>query len=107
MSSEPDGWLVATGDGCRLRVWAVPGASRAGVTGLHGAALRVRVTAPPEAGAANREIIRLLAEVLRIRPGDVTLERGATGRRKHVHVRGLGPDDVRARLSVDTPAVGH
>ena len=87
-----------------LRVWAVPGAARAGVAGWHGDALRVRVTAPPEGGAANRELVRLLASRLGIRATDVTLEAGPTGRQKRIRVRGLAAEDVRARLSVDTAA---
>jgi len=111
MSSEPGGWVSPVADGCMLRVWAVPGASRAGLTGLHGDALRVRVTAPPADGRANREIVRLLAPVLGVREGDVTLVGGSSGRRKRIHVRGLDADVARARLdrelSVDTSADRH
>ena len=92
--------------GSVVDLWAVPGATRAGVAGLHGGALRVRVTAPAEGGAANREIVALLAVRLGLRARDVVLERGATGRRKCVRIHGLAPADVRARLvpgtSVDT-----
>lgn len=75
---------------------------------MHGDALRVRVTAPPEHGAANREIVCLLAEALGVRPRDVVIEAGAAGRRKRVRVRGLEPATASRRLgvqrSVDTPA---
>ena len=93
-----DDWVGPAPDGALLRVWVGPGASRSGVAGLRGGALRVRVTAPPEAGAANRELLRLLAERLGVRPGDVTLEAGQGSREKRVRVRGLGPDAVRERL---------
>ena len=78
--------------------------------GFHGEALRVRVAARPLEGAANRELLRLLARVLGVRPGDVELEAGAHGRGKRVRVRGLPPEKVRERLaavlSVDR-ATGH
>jgi uncharacterized protein len=87
-----------------------PGASRAGVAGVHGGALRVRVRARPVEGAANRELLRVLAAVLGVRPGALELEAGARGRDKHVRVRGLPVEVVRARLeavlSVDRPE-GH
>jgi uncharacterized protein len=102
MSGEPASWLREDRDGCLLRVWAVPGAARAGVAGLHGDALRVRVTAPPEGGAANRELVRLLAARLGLHPGALTLEAGPSGRQKRVRIRGLALEQVRARLSVDT-----
>ena len=106
MTAEPAPWIAPGRDGCVLTIWVRAGASRAGVTGLHGAALGVRVAAPPERGAANRELVAVLAGALGVRPGDLALEAGASGRRKRVRVRGLSVDDVRTRLaavlSVDT-----
>jgi uncharacterized protein YggU (UPF0235/DUF167 family) len=69
------------------------------------------VTAPPEGGAANRELLRVLAERLGVRPGDVTLEAGGSAREKRVRVRGLDARVVRSRLlprsSVDTTTGRH
>jgi uncharacterized protein YggU (UPF0235/DUF167 family) len=75
------------------------------VVGVHADALRIRVTAPPEGGAANREVVRLLAAALGVRPRDVgSLRAGA--RRKEVRIRGLRAEEVQerlaSRLSVDT-----
>jgi uncharacterized protein (TIGR00251 family) len=92
-------WLRAAPDGAWLRVHVVPGAARAGVAGLHGDALRVRVAARPLEGAANRELCRLLARLLSVRPGDLELEAGARGREKRVRVRGLPAETVRERLA--------
>ncbi|HJQ84708.1 MAG TPA: DUF167 domain-containing protein [Candidatus Binatia bacterium] len=107
MSDEPAGaWLEPAVDGCVLHLWVVPGSSRSGVVGPHGDALRVRVIAPPERGAANREVLTLVAHVLGVGAGDVTLEAGGGGRRKRVRVRGVAAAEARRRLvshrSVDT-----
>lgn len=59
-----------------------PNAKRTEVTGWHDGALRVRVAAPPIDGAANDAIHRWLAKTLQLPPSDITLLRGATGRRK-------------------------
>jgi uncharacterized protein (TIGR00251 family) len=91
-------WVRPVADGSVAAIWVVPGASRAGVVGLHGDALRIRVTAAPEHGAANRESVRLLATLLGLPRGHVSLSAGAGGRRKSVHIRGLTPSDVRQRL---------
>ena len=96
---DPAPWLRAAANGALLRVHVVPGARRAGVAGLHGAALRVRVTARPLEGAANRELLRLLARALGLRPGDLELEAGAHGREKRVRVRGLPAETVLERLA--------
>ena len=108
MSPDGDACVRSAPGGCVIAVWAVPGASHSGVAGTHGDALRVRVTAPPEDGAANRELVRLLADILGVRPRDVVVEAGATSRRKRLLVRGLTRVAAARRLgvrcSVDRPA---
>jgi uncharacterized protein YggU (UPF0235/DUF167 family) len=59
----------------------------------------VRVVAPPEGGAANRELLRVLASVLGVSARALRLESGAGGRQKDVRVRGLRVEDARARLA--------
>jgi len=107
MPSEPASWVLASGAGVVLRVHVVPGASRAGVAGFHGESLRVRVTARPVGGAANRELARVLADALGVRPAAVSIDSGAHGREKRVLVQGVALGTVRGRLglcaSVDTP----
>jgi uncharacterized protein (TIGR00251 family) len=108
MPADPGDWLRPVADGCVVKLWVGPGAARAGVVGVHAGALRIRVTAPPAGGAANREVLRLLGSLLHVRARDLALESGASGRRKSVRVRGLRVDEVRARLplvgGVDTTA---
>jgi uncharacterized protein (TIGR00251 family) len=100
-SSSPDvpGWLAAAPDGVVVRVHAQPGASRAGVTGVHGSALKVKVRARPVDGAANDELVLVLAVALAVRPDAVAIASGATGREKRVHVRGLDVASAWARLA--------
>jgi hypothetical protein len=96
---EPASWVLAVPDGAVVRVKVVPGASRPGIAGLHGDMLRVRVAAPPRGGAANRELLHLLASLLGVRPAALSVAAGARGREKRVHVRGLPAPTVRARLA--------
>lgn len=85
-------------------VWAKPRASLSAVLGVRtapqGDALAVRLAAPPAEGAANAELLALLARVLRLPPRELELVQGASGRLKRVLIRGLRPEDVVARLSV-------
>jgi uncharacterized protein YggU (UPF0235/DUF167 family) len=69
-----------------------------------GAFLEVRLAAPPVEGAANAALLLLLSEALRIPQRDVALVRGASGRLKRVHIRGLAPEELLARLGLDSPA---
>jgi uncharacterized protein YggU (UPF0235/DUF167 family) len=68
------------------------------------------VTAAPVDEAANRELRRVVAAALGIRPADVSVEHGAHGRDKWLRIAGLGPAALRTRvealLSVDSP-MGH
>jgi uncharacterized protein (TIGR00251 family) len=85
--------------GTLLRVKVVPGASRSGLAGEHGDCWKVRVAAPPEKGRANAELVAVVAASLGLRRADVTVVRGATQPRKTLHVAGLSPAEVAARLT--------
>ena len=61
--------------------------------------LRLRVTAPPVAGAANTAVVRLLATALGVPPSSVTVVSGLQGRNKIVEVTGLGEIEIQRRLA--------
>ena len=82
----------------RFAVRVQPRSSRAGVDGVHGDALRVRVNAPPVEGAANEAVVEVLAKALRVPKRAVTIVRGATSRSKVVEVRGVTAAGVRVAL---------
>ena len=89
MAAEID--LQPDGDGVRLSVKVVPGASRSKVAGLFDRALRVAVTAPPEGGRANAEVIELLAKSFGVKRAAVRILRGHTQRLKIVQIAGIAP----------------
>jgi len=82
----------------RLRVHVQPRAKRSEVAGRHGDALKVRLAAPPVDGAANEELVRLLAEALGLPRRSVRIVAGITGRDKVVEVDGLAPGEAERRL---------
>ena len=81
-SSKNSGYRVIT-------VHVVPRASRSEVIGEHNGALRVRIAAPPVDGAANEELIRLLAKTFSVSKRDVSVLTGRTGRIKQVRIENL------------------
>jgi len=85
-------YYLPTCQGYVLRLLVVPGASRTEVVGLHGDRLKVRVAAPPEKGAANRELLAFLARRLGVPRKALQLNLGAASREKVVAVLGLDPD---------------
>ena len=80
----------------RVAVHVQPRASRSEIIGQHGAALKVRLQAPPVDGAANEALVTLLAERLGVARRSVRVIAGATSRSKTVEVDGTTEDAVRA-----------
>ena len=83
---------------CRLRVKVVPGAARTEVVGLLGAAVKVRLAAPPEGGQANREVCALLADRLGLPLAQVTVVSGPASPNKVIGLVGIAETEAKARL---------
>lgn len=87
------------GDSVRFAVRVQPRAARSTVEGVRDGALRVRLAAPPVDGAANEELVRLLARRLGVARRDVSIVGGATSRSKLVDVRGVSVEAVRSLVT--------
>ena len=93
--------LTEHGDGSiRLRVKAVPGAKNTQIAGVLGDRLKVRISAPPEGGKANKAICQLLARTLGISKRDVEVVAGRSSPEKVVAVQGIELAQVSERLSL-------
>ena len=75
--------------GIVFKVQVVPRASRSEIVGEHNGALRVRIAAPPVDGAANEELVRLLARSLRVARSAVEITAGHSAKLKTVCVAGV------------------
>ncbi len=82
----------------RLEVRVSPKASRNAITGFHGTALKVAVTAAPERGKANVAVEELLAVALGLPRGAVQVAAGHASRNKQLEIKGLDEAGVRERL---------
>jgi uncharacterized protein (TIGR00251 family) len=72
-----------------LAVHVRPRAGRSAIVGQRpDGSLEVTVRAAPEHGAANAEVIALLARAFGVSPSAVTLRRGAAARRKLFSIEG-------------------
>jgi uncharacterized protein (TIGR00251 family) len=81
-----------------LTVHVQPKAAHTACVGIYGEALKIRIAAPPVGGAANRELIRFLADALSLSTSAVHLESGEGSRRKRVRLEGTTADQVLMRL---------
>jgi uncharacterized protein (TIGR00251 family) len=84
-----------TTGGVRVAVRVQPKASTNGIVGLHGDALKVRLTAPPVDGAANDALVELFADTFGIPRRGITIVAGASSRSKVVELHGVSEERVR------------
>ncbi len=91
--------LRETPAGVELWVQVTPRAGMSEVAGVERGALRIRVTAPPVEGAANRALVELLSEVLGVPKRQVRFLGGERSRRKCVLIEGLRADELQARIA--------
>lgn len=82
--------------GVRFSVHVQPRASRTELAGVHGTALKVRLHAPPVDGAANDELINLIAKSLGVAKRSVRIVSGQSSRGKTVEVDGISAASVEA-----------
>lgn len=69
-----------------LELQIQPGATRDEFVGLHGDRLKVRISAPPVDGRANRHLLEFLAAEFAVPRAHVVLLRGESSRSKAVRI---------------------
>ncbi len=85
-------------EGALIRVRVTPRSGREELIYDDREEIRVRLTSPPVQGAANQELVKLLARSLGVGKKDVEIVSGLSFRRKTVRVRGLSASQAQDRL---------
>ena len=85
-------------DSLVLSVHVQPGAGRSAVVGRHGAALKIRVAAPPVDDRASAAAVTLLASSFDVAPAEVTLMTGGRSRLKRFRIKGAEAPELAERL---------
>ena len=83
-------------------VRVVPRSSKSRIVGEYGEALRVQLLSPPVDGAANAELIKLLAKEFGVSKINVEIISGHTSRSKQVCVTGFTPTALNGVLKAKT-----
>ena len=76
-----------------------PRASHNRVTGMHGNALKVCVTAPPVENKANDAVVHFIADLFGVPKSSVSIKSGRQGRNKKVIITNLSPGEAQEALS--------
>ena len=82
-------WFAETPEGVVVNVKAQPRSSRAGVDGLVGDAVKVRIRCAPVDGKANKELVETLADAFGIAKSNVVFKSGETSKTKRLLLRGV------------------
>lgn len=93
----------ATKSGVLLDIRVSPGAGKTALVGVETDAtgmhrLKLRITAPPVDGAANKAVIAYVAKALRLPKRDIALTSGAKARSKTLALQGQA-DDLLAKIN--------
>ena len=81
-----------------IAVKVVPRAARDEIVGWLDGVLKVRVTAPPQDGRANRALEALLAAALSLKKNAVSVASGQASAHKRVAITGLDRAEIVRRL---------
>ena len=81
-----------------LSVLVTPRSGISTAAGFEAGALRIRLTAPPVAGEANKALVRFLAKLAGVPPSRVRIVSGASGRRKRILFARVTVKELVARL---------
>ncbi len=78
----------------------VPGSSRTALAGLLGGMLKVKVTAPPEKGKANKCLVEFLAKQLGVKKNQISIVAGQTNPVKTISIADVSVEALIEKLKV-------
>ncbi len=81
-----------------IKIRVVPRSSRNQVIGLEDGVYKIKLTAPPVDGKANKTLIEVLAKRLGLAKGSVEIVSGERSRQKLVRIHGLQLKEVSTLL---------
>lgn len=81
-----------------LDIRVIPRASKTQIVGMHDGALKVRIAAPPVDGAANAELVKLLAKAFGVSKSSIEIISGETAKTKRIRITGASEAAITAVL---------
>ena len=82
-------FIEKTPKGVFIRIRLQPRSSKDSLDGAQGGSLKVRLTAPPVEGEANRALIEFLSKLLKIKKSSFEIDAGFKSRGKRVKAEGV------------------
>ena len=69
-----------------LSIYLQPASSQNKVVGIHANTLKIRITAPPVSGLANKHLLKYLAKLFAVPQKQVELKKGYSSRSKTIRI---------------------
>jgi uncharacterized protein (TIGR00251 family) len=77
-----------------IRVRVLPRTSKNQIVGMDGGVFKVKLTAPPVEGKANKALVQFLAKKLGLPKRDIEIVSGEHSREKSIRINGLSVEEV-------------
>ena len=91
-------FLAETGEGVVITCRVVPSSSRNVFAEICDGYVKVKITAAPVDGKANKALAAFLAKALGVAKSDVAILKGETGKHKKIAVRGIKAGDTLEKI---------
>ena len=82
-----------------IRVRVLPRTSKNQIVGMDGGVFKVKLTAPPVEGKANKALVQFLAKKLGLPKRDIEIVSGEHSREKSIRINGLSVEEVMGKLT--------
>jgi len=92
-------FIEETPKGIFLRVRLQPRSSKNSVEGVANGSLRLKLTAPPVEGSANKALIEYLSELTGAKKSAISIESGLKSRDKRVRVEGISTEELQSAFA--------
>ena len=71
---------------CNIKLYIRPGAAETRVEGIYQDRIKIRISAPPEKGRANKELIKFIGGILSIPKSRISIISGKTSNYKEIQI---------------------
>ncbi len=88
--------IIETDNGVSFAVRVIPRSSKSEVIGEHDDALKVKLASPPVDGAANAELVKILAKELGVAKSSIAIVSGESSKTKQLRIDGVTAAEIAA-----------
>jgi len=82
-------WFCEKNNSLTINIYVVPRSSKSEIVGIYNDALKIKLKSPPVDNAANEELIRFLADKLKVPMRNIGIVKGHSKRNKILSVENL------------------